>query len=141
MDTPKTATDESTPLRVRRGRVASVDLYEVKDNELDLLEKGSPASIQLNFAIFLISIAFTSIATLCTATFPPSNIARTIFIVIAIIGILLGVYLLIIWWNTKKSISAIVNDIRSRMEPSEPPILKALLEEGKKPASETEPSG
>jgi hypothetical protein len=139
MSTPETAT-ESTPLKVRRGRVASVDLYEVKDNELDLLEKGSPASIQLNFAIFLLSIAFGSIASLCTATFQ-SETARLIFIFIAVIGVLMGVYLLIIWWKTKKSISDVVNDIKSRMETTEPPIPKTMLEEKKKPASETEPSG
>ena len=42
-------------LIVRRGRVDSVDLYEVKENELELLEKGSPASLQLNFSIFLLT--------------------------------------------------------------------------------------
>ena len=56
--------DDSTPLRVRRGRVESVDLYEIKDTELDTLEKGTPADLQLNFAIFLLSLAFSAIASL-----------------------------------------------------------------------------
>jgi hypothetical protein len=115
MDTPNTAT-ESTPLRVRRGRVASVDLYEVKDSELDILEKGSPSSIQLNFAIFLLSLAFSSIVTLCTATFK-SGITQTIFVVVAVIGVLMGFYLLISWWRTRTSITAVVKGIRERIEP------------------------
>ena len=139
MSTPNTGT-ESTPLRVRRGRVASVDLYEVKDSELDLLEKGSPASIQLNFAIFLFSLAFSSIVSLCSATFE-SDVTKTIFIFIAVIGILMGAYLLIIWWKTRKSIRAVVDGIRERIESLEPPVPKPPIDMKKKPASETEPSG
>jgi len=116
MLTPQSATD-SNPLRVRRGRVESVDLYEVKDSELDLLEKGSPASIQLNFAVFLLSLAFSSIAALCTATFE-WEIAQTVFVFIAVVGILMGGYLLIIWWRTREAISTVVKGIRSRIEPA-----------------------
>jgi len=115
MNTPDTAT-ESTPLRVRRGRVASVDLYEVKDSELDILEKGSPSSIQLNFAIFLLSLAFSCIVSLCTATFK-SDVVQTVFVVVAVIGVLLGFYLLISWWRTRTSITAVVKGIRERIEP------------------------
>jgi len=43
---------DDSKLRVRRGRVESVDLYEIKDTELDELEKGTPAELQLNFAVF-----------------------------------------------------------------------------------------
>ena len=46
-------------VKVRRGKVESVDLYEIKDSELDVLEQGTPATLQLNFAIFLFSTAFT----------------------------------------------------------------------------------
>lgn len=139
MSPPETAT-ESTPLKVRRGRVASVDLYEVKDSELDLLENGSPASIQLNFSVFLLSLAFSSIAALCTADFK-SDIAKTIFIVIAVTGVIIGAYLLIIWWKTMKSISAVVHGIRERMEPPPPLLLESLPEVKTKPVAETEPSG
>ena len=41
--------DPSQP-RIRRGRVDSVDLYEIKESELDLIEKGPPSEIQLVFA-------------------------------------------------------------------------------------------
>ena len=56
--------DPSSPHRdekllVRRGRVDAVNLYEVKEHELELLEKGAAGTLQLNFAIFLFSIAST----------------------------------------------------------------------------------
>jgi hypothetical protein len=139
MNAPETA-PESTPLRVRRGRVESVDLYEVKDIELDLLEKGSPASFRLNFAVFLLSLAFSCSASLCTATFT-SDVIRTFFIVIAVVGALMGAYLLIVWWRTRTSISGIVRTIRDRMEP---PVATGVMPtpKGKKQTgSTTEPSG
>ncbi|MNJ74159.1 hypothetical protein D3C77_710510 [compost metagenome] len=77
---------------VRRGRVDSVDLFEVKEHELEMLEQGSPASLQLNFSIFLLSIAFSAILTLTTATVA-SKIFETVYVVIAVVGILLGSYL------------------------------------------------
>ncbi len=113
MNTPS-STNEDKPLYVRRGRVESVDLYEVKDSELDLLEKGSPATIQLNFAVFLLSIAFSSIAALCTATFEWDT-AKTVFVIISVVGILMGGYLLISWWRSRSAISTIVDVIRNRI--------------------------
>jgi len=54
MGTHPQNTEDSKPLRVRRGRVESVDLYEIKDSELEIFQRGSPADLQLNFAIFLL---------------------------------------------------------------------------------------
>ena len=105
---------ESKALRVRRGRVESVDLYEIKDNELEMLEKGTPADLQLNFAIFLLSIAFSGICTLVSATFS-SHTIENLFLFVAIVGILLGVYLLIVWARTRSSLRELCHKIRSRM--------------------------
>jgi len=118
MTEPKNPTEEKE-LVVRRGRVACVDLYEIKDSELLLLEKGSPAGVCFNFAIFLLSIAFTAIASLCTATFGnPKH--ETLFIIISVVGSLGGLFLLIIWWLMRRSISATVREIRNRIPALEP---------------------
>lgn len=103
-----------TPLRVRRGRVDSVDLYEVKENELDLLEKGSPATLHFNFAIFLLSMAFTAIVALATTNFK-WPIIETIFVFLSLIGILMGGYFLISWWRTRTSITQMIKTIRGRI--------------------------
>lgn len=112
----------STALRVRRGRVESVDLYEIKDNELELFEKGSPSDLQLNFAIFLVSLAFSAICSLATATFPDLTV-KTIFIVVSICGVLLGAYLLISWWRTRTSLKEVCVKIRERIPPESAPIV------------------
>lgn len=113
---PQTKPEAGEKLVVRRGRVDSVDLYEVKENELELLENGSPASLQLNFSIFLFSLAFSAILTLTTATVK-WRIMETVFVVVAVIGILLGSYLFVSWWRTRTSIAKIISTIRNRIPP------------------------
>ena len=112
--------DETLP--VRRGRVASVDLYEVKEHELEMLEKGQVRTLQLNLAIFLFSIAFTCIAALATADFR-WQIAETIFTFIIVIGILLGLCLILLWWRTRQSITKVVSTIRNRLNGESPQIV------------------
>jgi hypothetical protein len=111
--------DAAKPLLIRRGRVESVELYEIKDSELDVFEKGSPADTQLNFAIFLLSIAFAAICTLASATFSDKTIETT-FIVAAVVGVLLGLYFLVSWWRTHSSIKDVCTRIRHRIPPTIP---------------------
>lgn len=114
--TPSPADNEDyKPLLIRRGRVESVDLYEIKETELDVFEKGSPADLHLNFAIFLLSIAFAAIISLSTATFANSTVHIT-FIVVAVVGVLIGVYLLIAWWRGRRSLRATCSQIRRRIK-------------------------
>ncbi len=109
-------TNSEKPFRVRRGRVDSVNLYEVKENELEILANGEPTSIQLNFAIFLLSIAFSGIMTLCSATFS-STLLQNAFLFSTIIGCIVGFYLLIIWWRGRKSIKSVIKTIKDRIPP------------------------
>ena len=106
---------EQKETRIRRGRVESVDLYEIKDSELDILEKGSPTALQLNFAIFLLSIAFAAVCTVLTATFE-NKIIETIFVVVSVAGFMIGSYLLIAWWRNRTSLKLICMRIRERIE-------------------------
>ena len=106
---------------VRRGRVDSVNLYEVKEHELELLEKGAAGTLQLNFAIFLFSIASTCIAALATADFK-SDLAKSIFVFTTVVGLIVGTYLMLSWWRTKQSIMKVVLTIRNRLNGEFAPI-------------------
>ena len=96
----------------------SVNLYEVKENELDLLENGSPGGIYLNFAIFLLSVAFAAIASICTSTFKSPKI-EMIFMIVSVVGLLGGIFLLLLWWRTHRSLSDVVRRIRDRIPPDQ----------------------
>ena len=111
--TPPPSNDNQT-VSVRRAHVGSIDIYEVKDNELDILEKGGPMETQFNFAVLLISLAFSSAISLFTATFK-SEIVQNTFVVVAVVGFLGSVYLFIQWYQGKKPIKGVIKDIRDRM--------------------------
>ena len=109
----------SRTVSVRRARVVSIDIYEIKDSELEILEKGEPAAVQFNFAVFLFSIAFTSLVALLTATFA-SDIMRNIFGFVVVVGVLLGAYLIIEWRRSRTSVREVVGNIRGRMTDDPP---------------------
>lgn len=113
---PKDPSDDSS-IRVRRGCVDSVDLYEIKDSELDLLEKGSPSGLFLNFSIFLFSIAFSAIASICTAESFKDPLAEKIFIQISFTGIVVGLLLLVLWYRGRGSVAKTISEIRERIPP------------------------
>lgn len=107
---------EKNPV-IKRGRVDSLNIYEITDYELDILEKGSPSSLYLNFAIFLLSTAFSCIFSLGSASFSNETV-KVIFIVISVVGILMGMFLLMLWQRSRTSVSFIVKKIKQRI-PSE----------------------
>jgi len=116
---------EENKFVVRMGIVASVDIYQIKENELEALEHGTQGGTYLNFSIFLLSTAITTIVSLCTAKFESHRI-ETVFIVFSIVGLVLGVLLLVLWWKAHKSLSDVIRKIRDRIPsdntaPAEPP--------------------
>ena len=113
---PQNIDSEST-IPARRGKVDSVDLYEVKEHELEILENGGNDSIYLNFSIFLISIAISCLASLCTSTFN-FKIVETIFIVVTVLGFMVGLFLLLLWTRQENSVKKVIKTIRKRIESS-----------------------
>jgi hypothetical protein len=108
----------SRPIRVRRALVGSLDIYEVKDNELEILETGGQAATQLNFAVSAFSFAFSALGTLLTATFE-SQVVQTFFVVTLVGGVSLGAYCLFQWRQSRTSIRRVIKGIKDRMEEEE----------------------
>ena len=102
-------------VKIKRGRVDFISIYEIKDSELDVLEAGSPATLQLNFAIFMLSTAINATGTLSTVNIETQTI-KTIFIVLAIVCWIFGIYLFLAWRRNKKSVKGIIANIRQRID-------------------------
>ena len=117
---PNSPYKDEKPL-IRRGRVDSLDIYEVKEHELEQLEKGAAGTLQFNFAIFLFSIALTCIAALATADFK-WDIVRSIFVFTTVVGFVVGSYLMLNWWRTRTSLKEVVSVIRSRINGQLPDV-------------------
>lgn len=112
---PTTGDSGSTPA-ITRAAVGSVCIYDVTEGELEILKQGSPNSIFLNFAIFLLSAALTIFVTLMVTT-----TSQTVFIILVIvlfIALIGGAFLMILWKVSRNSFSATIIKIESRKKPS-----------------------
>jgi hypothetical protein len=108
--------DQSFLPEIRRARFERLTIYEVSEAELDILERGSPDSIYLNFAIFLLSVAISLTAALLTATIA-SNAIFVIFVVCTVVGYTGGLLLLVVWRKNRSSVSDCMETIRKRLPP------------------------
>jgi hypothetical protein len=101
---------------IRRARFQSLTIYEVSDGELDTLERGSPDSLYLNFAIFLLSSAVSITVALLTTT-PATVLVTFAFVAFAMIAFLAGVFRLLLWRRSRSTRIDCINVIRSRLPP------------------------
>lgn len=98
---------------ILRSFVESVNIYEVTDLELEKLMEGSPATVQLNFAIGLLSCSLTLIVTLFTVDIA-SDRTFAVFLCGAIVGVILSIYFFVVSWKKRGSISKVIQGIKER---------------------------
>ncbi len=131
MDTNSTQheSEHDSKVQVKRGKVDSLDVYEVTGDELELIERGSPNSLYLNFSIFLISIGTAFLITLLTVDIVPISKMFIIFTLVTIVAFVVGVFLFILWYRNRSSLSGVFSKIKGRMQPdSIPPELSSETE-------------
>jgi hypothetical protein len=104
----------SVQLRIIRGPVGSLSLYEITDYELELLEQGSPSSTYFNFAIFFFSIGASFFTTLVTVKIQ-SVYVFSIFVVLAVLGTFAALVLFQLWRRTKSRTRNLCEKIRARV--------------------------
>lgn len=98
-----------------KGQLEPVKIYPVTEEELHLLEKGSNASLFLNFAIALLSIASSAMIAWLTV----ENMSPTITAVISSItfsGYAIGFLLLGLWWKSGSGQKEVLQKIRARIQ-------------------------
>lgn len=101
---------------IRRARFDRLTIYEISEDELATLARGSPDSVFLNFAIFLLSVAASFIIALFTTTMESDRLFF-VFVIITVIGLISGFVLLAMWRRNRKSVSEIVDAIKKRLPP------------------------
>lgn len=103
-------------IKIRMGRVDSVDVFQVKESELDTLEQGELADIFLNFSIFLFSLVFSILLTLISATFK-KPIYEILALTILVFAFILGLLLIFLWYKKRTGVKSIIKRIRNRIPP------------------------
>jgi hypothetical protein len=101
---------------VRRAPIERLDIYEISETELQILERGSPESIFLNFAIFLMSVTISFLIALLTTEIQSSR-TFAVFVVVTVVGFVSGAVLLALWLWHRRSTATIFEQIRRRMPP------------------------
>lgn len=112
-------------LQIRRGRVESVDLYEIKDSELDQLEKGTQGDLHSTSATFLISSAISCGIALGTADFHSPKV-ETFFMLMTLLGTIGGIYQGILWWRSKSAVKKLCVKIKDRIAPDAAAAMAAV---------------
>lgn len=123
------STQESELLpAIRRAKFDRLDIYEISDSELQLLERGSPDSLFLNFAIFLLSSSIALLVALLTTNIEATRVFNT-FVIITVVGFIGGTLLLALWGWHRRSRATIFEQIRRRMPPEGiPPGISVVID-------------
>jgi len=106
-------------LRIRYGKVDSLSLYEVTEDELENLEKGGPASLMLNLGLSLLSIGISFLVALLSTNIQ-SDRTFAIFVIITVVAFVGAAILLLLWNKNRLSVSTIIKRIHARMQKEEP---------------------
>ena len=104
-----------TQTKIKVGKVDSLVIYEVSEGELETIERGSPNSTYLNFSVFLLSIFISFLIALLTCEFTNNERLFNIFLIVCVIGGLMGIFLFIIWYRTKNDVDTVIKKIKQRI--------------------------
>lgn len=100
--------------RIKKGKVDSLTIYEVTEGELETIERGSPNSNLLNFGIALTTTALSFLTTLLTINITDIRLF-IVFTIITVVGLIVGLILLFLWYRTKSSVDEVFKKIRDRI--------------------------
>jgi len=115
MTNQQNANNELFPA-ITRARLNNLTVYDVTDTELEILERGTPDSLYLNFSIFLLSSAISFTVSLFTTTITDTKVF-IVFVVFTIVGYLGGFFLLLLWRKNHTSLTKCIDTIRKRLPP------------------------
>ena len=116
MDNQKTRNaSQSRKQRIKIGKLDSLNIYEVTESKLEVLGKGSPNSVYLNFAVFLLSMTVSFLITLL-AVEVDSIYLFSIFIIICVVGLVLGILLLVLWYRNRNDSTEVIKKIKKRLK-------------------------
>jgi hypothetical protein len=101
---------------IRVGKIGILKVHQISDDELSRLEQGAGQSLFLNFGIGVLSVAASFIISLLTTTITSDRVF-IVFVIVALVGLLAGAVLMILWWCTRKPIRKLAKEIRDRLPP------------------------
>jgi hypothetical protein len=99
---------------IRRGRMDSLVLYEVAEDELDTLVGGGPAPIYFNFFTGCLSILVTLFVTMLTVHIK-SPVKHATFISLIVLFVVLTILFFALWLKNRDSTKKVEGRVRARL--------------------------
>lgn len=103
-------------IAVNRGKVDSINIYEITDSELEMLESATPTGILFDIGLACLSVAITLSVAISTTTIENERLFYT-FLIVLVIGYLAFGAFTVIWLVTRQSVKKTTQKIRSRLNP------------------------
>jgi uncharacterized membrane protein len=94
--------------------IGQLTVFFVSEDELRLIETGSPAAACLNLGIAFSSIGIGSLTSLLLSDPSKSLYKFAVGVIITVVSIIAGIALLVIWSRLRKQASETISRIRSR---------------------------
>ena len=101
---------------IHRVRLDRLTIFEITESELESLERGSPESLFLNLGIAVLSIALSFSISLATAKIDSIK-TYCFFAIVTVVGYLAAVTFGLLWWQSRRSLKKVAQEIRSRSTP------------------------
>lgn len=108
--------EQSTGVKINRGKLGSISLYEVTEDEFNTLERGSPSSTYLNFSIALLSIGTSFFISIFSTKIDEIK-TYVVFWVVALITTIVGIVLFFVWRQSNKVTENVTQRIKNRLSP------------------------
>jgi hypothetical protein len=103
---------------VRYVGIGQFTIFFVSEDELRLIESGSPAATCLNLGIAFSSVGIGSLISVLLSEPSKSLHKFVVVVVITAISLIAGFVLLVIWTRLRKQASDVIDRIRRRAVPS-----------------------
>jgi hypothetical protein len=101
---------------IHRVPLDKLTIFEITESELEALERGSPESIYLNLGVGVISIAVSFSIALATTNIESVK-TFCFFVIVTVIGYLAGLTFGLLWWQSRRSLKTVAQEIRRRGTP------------------------
>ena len=112
---PPYQSEQGEKISVRRRKIGSVTIYDVTETELTILEKGTDASVWLNFFIATISVGVSFLISLLTVEWGEGiSFLHIVFVCVTIIMFLSAAVCFVFWRKGRGQHKETIKTIRAR---------------------------
>jgi len=113
---PRDDNESAQTVKVNRGKICDVTIYEIREDELDSLEQTQLTSVLFNIMLVLLSSGVSLLVTLLTVNISKENPVYYTILFLTISTLISGAVLGVVCYFMRNRKSYIISIIRDRMK-------------------------